>query len=287
MTDYTELKALTGGVYDMQKLRIQTGNRLCAEIRRKMGQEPGQATEALDDEEAKKMLKMIAKEYKLITEGLIHLPSPKKFESRSLIGTYAQLVLTDSYMRLLNEELRAFRGLEKVLAPIPVWDQWLKNVKGIGPAMGAVIISGFDIHKAKYASSLWRYAGVDVHSSGKGRGRYKEMMGTTTYTDADGDEQTKKTLGYNPWLKTKLVGVASACFLRSGGPYKDIYDNYKHRLQHNPKHVDKTEGHRHRMALRYMIKMFLVDLYANWREIEGLTVHPPYHEAKLGLRHAS
>jgi hypothetical protein len=37
------------------------------------------------------------------------------------------------------------------------------------------------------------------------------------------------------------------------------------------------------MALRYMIKIFLIDLYNNWRRLEGLPVAPPYSEAKLGM----
>ena len=34
-------------------------------------------------------------------------------------------------------------------------------------------------------------------------------------------------------------------------------------------------------------KMFLIDLYRAWRVVESLPVHDPYHEAKLGLKHAS
>jgi len=31
--------------------------------------------------------------------------------------------------------------------------------------------------------------------------------------------------------------------------------------------------------------MFIIDLYKAWRKIEGLEVHTPYSEAKLGLKH--
>ena len=34
-----------------------------------------------------------------------------------------------------------------------------------------------------------------------------------------------------------------------------------------------------------MIKMFLNDLYMEWRRVEGYEVYPHYHESKLGLYH--
>jgi len=43
-----------------------------------------------------------------------------------------------------------------------------------------------------------------------------------------------------------------------------------------------SKGHRHRMAIRYMVKMFLQDLYPVWRRLENLPVALPYAEAKLG-----
>ena len=39
------------------------------------------------------------------------------------------------------------------------------------------------------------------------------------------------------------------------------------------------------MALRYMVKRFLVDLYKEWRSIEGLTIVEEYAVRKLGLVH--
>ena len=69
-------------------------------------------------------------------------------------------------------------------------------------------------------------------------------------------------------------------------PYRKVYDDYRNRLDNMPAHVDKSKGHKHNMAIRYMIKMFIIDLYTNWKAIEGLPAFPPYHEAKLGLNHA-
>jgi hypothetical protein len=51
--------------------------------------------------------------------------------------------------------------------------------------------------------------------------------------------------------------------------------------------MEKSKGQRHNMAMRYMVKMFLIDLYTKWRTLEGLPVSVPYSEAKLGIKHAA
>jgi len=48
---------------------------------------------------------------------------------------------------------------------------------------------------------------------------------------------------------------------------------------------ETTDSHRDRAAKRRMLKGFLVDLYANWRAIEGLAVRAPYAEEYLGKKH--
>jgi len=49
---------------------------------------------------------------------------------------------------------------------------------------------------------------------------------------------------------------------------------------------DCTPGHKNQAAIRYMMKMFLRDLYVAWREIEGLPVRPPYEDDYLGRKHS-
>jgi hypothetical protein len=56
-------------------------------------------------------------------------------------------------------------------------------------------------------------------------------------------------------------------------------------LDNHPAHVEKSKGHKHAMAIRYMVKIFIIHLYTKWRPIEGLEVYAPYAEAKLGLKH--
>ena len=278
------LRAITRGAYDIQKLRIMMGNRLVGNLKVKLGQEPGKKEEEMDDA-GKRLLEDVRRAYASITEGYTSIPTLRKFKGEGVISNYTELVLVAEYLDLERSEEAHFKRLAKVVEAHPLWDVFLKCVKGCGPAMAAVILSEVDIHKARYVSSLWKYAGLDVGENGKGRSRKEEHLTEYEYVSKDGEVKTRKGITFNPFLKTKLVGVLGSCFLKAGGPYSEVYREYKHRLESHPEYKEVSKGHRHNMATRYMVKMFLKDLYVAWREVEGLDVHAPYQEAKLGHKH--
>lgn len=206
----------------------------------------------------------------------------------NIIDTYTELCLIAEYVELDDQEKKHFRRLTSVLEDFPIYNEFLEQVKGVGPAMAGVIISEIDISKARHPSSLWKYAGLDVASDGRGRTRKAEHLVERDYINKEGEPAKRNGITFNPFLKTKLVGVLASSFLRaSPNKYRDVYDGYKNRLEQHPAHIEKSKGQRHNMAMRYMIKMFLIDLYSKWRALEGLPVSVPYHEAKLGLRHAA
>lgn len=299
-----EIRALVRGAYDIQKLRIQMGNRVVGNFKAKLGQKPGEKEETLE-KEAQDILRRLRSAYKLLTDGVKSFPRGTSFKGDEVISSFTELCLVAQYEDLLTSEEKHFRRLGSNLASIPIWSTWLVDVRGVGPAMAGVLISEIDIHAAKYASSVWKYAGLDVAPDGKGRSRRKEHLVKAKYTDAQGEIQERDSIAFNPFLKTKLMGVLSGSFLRAGetkefcdsptsNPYAKAYRDYKHRLESRPDLMeveDKAEnkgrkGHRHNMALRYMIKLFLVDYYKKARALEGLEVFDPYAEAKLGLKHA-
>lgn len=47
----------------------------------------------------------------------------------------------------------------------------------------------------------------------------------------------------------------------------------------------KSDAHRHAASIRYMVKAFLQELWKNWRTLEGLPVGESYAEAALGRSH--
>jgi len=279
------LKSMVRGAYDVQKLRIQIGNRIVANFKSKLGQEPGHKEDEIDAE-GRMILQNIRLHFRRITDGVTGLPRQKTFKGDEVISDYTELCLIAQYLELENNEKDPFSRLKSVLMEYDVYTQFLQDVKGIGPAMAGVIISEIDIAMAKYPSSLWAYAGLDVAGDGKARSRRKEHLREYEYKNKDGEIKKKKGITFNPFLKTKLIGVLATSFLRAGdNHYSRIYNNYKGRLVNHPSHSEKTKKHRHNMALRYMV--FLVDLYTVWREMEGLPVSVPYSEGKLGIRHDS
>lgn len=285
-TTREQLRNIVRGGYDLQKLRIMSGNRICANFRVKMGQEPGHATDEMDAA-AVRLITDLKQRYRRLTDGLTQLPRRSSFTGDGVIDTVTELALVRQYVELEAVETRQFQLVGHEVEAFPIWDEFLRDVRGVGPAMGGVLISEIDIHKARYPSSIWRYAGLDVASDGKGRSRRKEHLITVQYTDAKGDEAERQSITFNPFLKTKLVGVLATSFLRTASPYRDIYDGYKHRLENHADWAEASKARRHNAALRYMIKMFLIDLYTAWRPLEGLPVSRPYHEAKLGHSHAA
>lgn len=198
------------------------------------------------------------------------------------------------------------KEINKLLKGIPVYENFLKDIKGIGPTLAGVIISEIDIARAPTISSLWRWCGLSV-------------------VDGKADRLRKgEKASYNPRLKAKLLKVMGDCMIKANSPYRSFYDNYKTRKQNTivdicmacngtgkvaprKKPTDKgpkpgsdcknckgtgrnapwgaSDAHRHNAALRVMVKAFLRDLYVQWRTMENLPVTEDYATAKLGMRH--
>lgn len=284
MNTQKEIRAVVRGAYDIQDLRMRTGLRLVSTFKAKLGQAPSEKEDEMTPE-GQEILRNIRDNYRTVTQGLMNKRIAKSsFVGEGLIDSFSEYILVSNYMTLEEAEEKAFKHLSTLLKDVPIYKHFLKDVRGIGPAMAGVIISEIDISRAKYASSLTRLAGIDVAEDGKGRSRKAEHLVDVEYTKANGEKATKKSITFNPFLKTKLVGVLGTSFIRCGeGKYRTLYVNYKNRLDNHVHHREKSKMHKHRMAVRYMLRIFLQDLYAAWRPLEGLEVFPPYQVAKLGL----
>lgn len=382
VADQPLIRCMVRSVYDLQGIRIQMGNRITANFKSRLGMDLAKSEKEAAAQD-KKVLERLRADYNRITDGIIadggvivaDLPKQKKFQPYGIITTYAELVMVNQYMKILADEISHFTQLEKLLKGIPIWDEYLSKIDGVGAAAASVMISEINIFITKYVSSLWAYCGLDTvrvgvykDAEGKdvtlamtelrcvdpdtesyvtakgnipvtitdvGRSKKEWCLVDREYTAKDGTQKTRKSITYNPFLKTKMVGVLASSFLRAGGTivdgvkmshvrrlelakkegftditdenvvtlvidfliekghnvevtasqYGKIYYDYKRRLEVHPKHVNKTNGHRHAMALRYMIKMFLMDYWLFHRKLEGLPTPPSWAEAKLGLVH--
>lgn len=211
----------------------------------------------------------------------------------------------DTYLLTLlarRDELDALcegieKEVEKLVKQTRLWNEYLVNVKGVGIMMAAVILSEIDIYKATTVSKIWQFAGMNPGLVfGK---QWKKVKGerilVTTTTLVRGDKRTEGFVRpYNEFLKSKMLGVLGSSFLKSQSIYSEFYYNMRQRLESknwgmdakNPSDKNHPKAnHQHKAANRYMVKMFLKDLYVAWRTIEGLPVRVPYQEEYLGHVH--
>jgi hypothetical protein len=311
------LRLMTRGAYALQKLRIQAGLRLCANFRDKLKEsavEQEETEEGELSEKAQRIIDILKADYRRLTEGVARnrtLPRREGFVGAGVISDFAELVLVHQYTALEREERAQFRFIGEELEAVPIFTEWLDKQRGIGPAMGAVLVTYFDIHKAERPSQFWALAGLDVASgiasdpnNKLARSRRKEHLVEREYVDRHGKTKRKMSTTFDPWLQSRLLGVLGASLLRSGSSYRKYYDEYKHRIETDPARRKGTLADKkrewdagnetesiwhplriHRAAQRKMVKEFVADFWRAWREIEGLPVVPRYHEAVLGHNH--
>lgn len=315
-----KLRVSLNSFYDIQNLRISIGNRLSASFlglgnvsknRTKeavKAKKNGESTKEIDEEEEKRaILDELANEYNLISMQIAKYLENKKTNNPSertisniihemdestidLIKDIYDYKMVKEFMSLVDTENNIKKNIENQVKTHPMWKAFFENVKGCGPLMSAVCLCYFDIDKARHPSSFWKYAGLDVVITPEGecKGRNNKFTVEQTYIDSDGNEKTKRGLGYNPKLKSKLIFVLSGSLLKAGRGegYSKAYYNYKNRLDNRADTKDFTKIHKHNMAIRYMVKQFIRDMWIVWREMAGYDIGEPFYEVeKLGRKH--
>lgn len=219
-------------------------------------------------------------------------------------------------------EKDAEKAVKRALKGVPIWEKFLKDVKGIGPRLAGFLISELnpESERCGTVSKLWAWCGLHVED-GQAARRKKGVKAK-----------------WDPKRKAKLLKVLGDEFLlKKTEPYYTLYLNYKHRKESQIVPVcmacngrgkgmqlkvkgkgwilvdEATEAeleefgppedrtcyncngtggpvpwgrsvmHRHVAAVRYMVKQFLRDYYIKYRELAGLPIRPPYHVEKLGM----
>ena len=344
------IRANVRGVYDLQAERIRMGQRILAQFLAKLGlpPEPKSPPENETKEEREERLKRKAERDQLISYFCEKLGiSQKEDDDKKKITSFLDLVILDykgivdyvtsqnttlrkaipassmgiisdiseieilqAYFMLEEAEKKAIKVVQRSVEQHPLWTEFLKDVKGVGPMMAGVIIASFDIEIARYVSSFWKIAGLDTvavpifdkdgepvmvydeatdsmvqATKMEARSRKASHLVEREYIDKNGAIQTKKSITYDPFLHTKLLGVLGSSFLKGRGHYSEVYHDYRNRIDNMPEHADKTPKHRHNMANRYAVKYFVQDLFLAWSMIVGKGfIKGPYHEEKLNMQ---
>jgi hypothetical protein len=200
--------------------------------------------------------------------------------TRGLAPESEQVLLDwlDSRMEKQERELKAM-----VLAQIkaePIWEDWLKGVKGIGPCIaGGLMAWAGDCSRFDTVSKLWAYSGQHV---------------------VDGAAPRRKAgqkANWNPTMRT-LCWKAGKSFVMVGDGYRAIYDAEKARLrvihpvpvEYDPPRKTKageplrmySDGHVDAMARRKTVKLFLSHYWEKARTLAGLPVREPYALEQMG-----
>lgn len=181
-------------------------------------------------------------------------------------GEHSEL-LDGYYERMHSIEKDINKDLAKSVKDETLWLDYLKGVKGVGPIIASGLINLIDIKRASHISSLWALAGLDVINEGKDKGKAKRLK-----------KGVKAT--WNPLLKMLCWKIGKSMMMCNNEFFRDIYDKRKEYEQNKNKKLNKdkqlTDGHIDARAKRYMVKMFLRQLWVTWREMEGLDVTDPY-----------
>jgi hypothetical protein len=145
----------------------------------------------------------------------------------------------------------------------PVFEHWLRHVKGIGPALSGQLLAMLLPPLPDRGPSTWYKAGgltVEEHDGQSRLPRARKGQEGLSASDA-----TK----YYPRLRRCLHNVATS-FVRTGGYYREVYDTKKARL--TAQHAGDTNWPPHRLdavARWIMVKLFLAHLWEMWLEAEG------------------
>lgn len=197
------LKALYQGYRDIQLDRIRRGNRLVANFYNRLGLTPGTKLEDLGNK-AKNVIERLKVEHRMITEGITSAKGSriKKAIQRvnpDLIADQADFALTSAWLSAIKDEELLLDAMNEQMIKFDIWTFYLDGVKGIGPSIGSTIISLFDIRKANFVSSFWKYAGLD----------------TVNNTDEGSDpDPVYRLLLEEPW--PVKGGHKGACIFRNG-----------------------------------------------------------------------
>jgi len=171
---------------------------------------------------------------------------------------------------LLETEKQLAKRLNAWSSHHPLRINFLNRIRGIGAILSSGLIAWLHpISRFPNISKLWKYCGL---APGQKRKRGQK-------------------LNYNPHLKTLMWKIATSFEKQKASKsiYRRLYEEKKRYLNEREdlkKAVEeKRKGaklHIRLLALRFIAKRFLADLWVTWRKLEGLPITKPYSVAILG-----
>ncbi len=317
-----ELRLAVRYFYDLQKLRIASGNRTADPDAYKIVSDGKGGEKKVKKATTKGAMDAALQEVLKSLQGSKDAVEPEPEPETSKKERPAPPIITEDGRVYLSRQNLVLQSLEAdilnyiraLLKQVPI-AEWILEQKGIGPTLAGVLISEIDITRCNTVSQLWAYAGlhIDVETGSAKRRKRGEKA------------------NWNSFLKTKTVKILAECFIKCRSPWRAHYDSYKMRKVNElvpvcqlcngagkitakeeaevqgkelegadtgrtkkcsncggtggPAPWGRSNAHRDLAAKRYMAKMFLQQLWIKWRTLEGLPVTPSYAEAMLNRHH--
>lgn len=163
--------------------------------------------------------------------------------------------MKDFFSNVEKGEKEIKKVIDKELENHPVYVQWLKKIKGIGPAMaGGIIALIGNIDRFESVSKLWAYSGYAV-INGTAQKRQKGVASN-----------------WNNKIRTHCYNLVDMFIKHRTETYRDIYDKEKERQLG----LGLKKGHAHNRAVRKVAKIFLQHYWVISRELAGLSTSKPW-----------
>jgi hypothetical protein len=171
------------------------------------------------------------------------------------------------YQALLAEEKERDKNLQKAVSKLPVYQEVLNPVKGVGPRLAARIVSAIiDIRRFETAPQLKAFMGVHVMPDGRQPRRRKGAVSNWHPDGRQGvyllcsDQFVKQA--QSPWgLKLR----ENKAYYRARHPEIVVKDNGKKAY---------TDGHIHKMAIWKTAGEFVEWLHTEWWKLEKTAMKP-------------
>jgi len=277
----SEIRFLVENYYDIQKLRIESFNRVVAYAKSKQKSSAAVKPSVI----ARKILK----------------------GDREVPKEISNLVWFHNNLNDIEKEL--VKRLDAASETVEIRIEYFNKILGIGPVFSSGLIAWLSpISRFDNISKLWAYCGLSsVHwqcECRKGHkflitheaescpirvGKKRQPCGAKIIKQKKIDKPIKRKRGYamliNNRLRTLLWKIAWSFEKQDveKSRFRRIYLAKKKQYLHRPDLAEpiarKVKGaklHVRLMAMRYTVKRFLADLWLVWRKLEGLQITKPY-----------
>lgn len=186
----------------------------------------------------------------------------------AVLAQFGAFPLIEARDQLHSHRLKAERGVKNAAAQLPIIE-WIDTVKGCGHlGLGLIIGEAGDLTRYDNPAKLWKRMGLAVFD-GRAQRRIAAKpdvaRGRTKRQAAD----DAIAMGYSP-RRRSLMHVIGDCLIKqnknpdgSDGYYRALY--LERKARETELHPDLSLIHRHKRAMRYMEKRFLLHLWQEWR----------------------